>query len=391
MRENVRVCVPRLMQIGAGSRSTLPEILQALGNLRSPLIVTDKMMVRLGIAGAIKTVLEENGYRVGIYDAVLPDPTVSCVLDGIVQLEADEHDCVIGVGGGSPLDVAKAISVFSQHSRNVEDYRPPKQFNTPGLPLIAIPTTAGTGSEVTHHTVLINDATREKISCRGEGFVPLAAVIDYELTLSKPKRLSADNALDTLTHAMEAYVSPKRTLFSDRIALDCMRLVGKHIAGLREEHVAGEVREGLMLAAMFGGLAFTNASIGLVHGMSRPIGAIFHVPHGMGNAMLLPTLVEFALSSAPDRFAECARAIGFAQQHDDDAVANEKLVKGLREWNEALAVPSLRGFGIDAAEFIAEAERMTEDVIASGAHNNSPRIASKDEIVALYRELIAQA
>ena len=390
LRQEVRVCLPRLMQIGAGARHKLPEMLRSLsGSGARPLIVTDPMMVQLGVAAQISTLLGEAGFASGIFDAVTPDPTVSSVLAGVAVLEAGGHDCIIGLGGGSPLDVAKAVAVFARHSRDISFYRPPAEFNEPALPLIAIPTTAGTGSEVTHHTVLIDDATREKISCRGEAFVPLGAVVDYELTLSKPARLTADNALDTLTHAIEAYVSPRRTLFSDRMALDCMRLVGEHIDRIAAAPDDRAAREGLMMAAMLGGMAFSNASIGLVHGMSRPLGSTFHVPHGMSNAMLLPAVVDFALSAAPDRYADCARTIGFAAATDDAAVAGKKLVVGLRSWNERLNVPTLRGFGITPEAFVQETGRMADEAIASGAHRNTPRIASREEIIALYSDLIA--
>lgn len=152
--------------------------------------------------------------RVRFFDETIPDPTDLVVVKDLAMLKQGGFDCVIGFGGGSPIDTAKAIAVMSQHSDNILDYRPPMQFNKKGgLPVIAIPTTAGTGSEVTHHTVIVHSATQEKISCRGEAFVPTAAIVDYELTLSKPQRLTVDNALDTLTHGIEAYVSNSNSFF----------------------------------------------------------------------------------------------------------------------------------------------------------------------------------
>ena len=372
----------------SGSSARLGEIAAGLGITRA-LIVTDPGIVKFGLLEPALASLQAASIPVTIYSDVVADPPEAKVLDSL-QLARDAGiDGVIGLGGGSSMDAAKAVAVFSRHSRDIQFYRPPCEFNEPSLPLIAIPTTAGTGSEVTHHTVLIDDSTREKISCRGEAFVPQGAIVDYELTLSKPARLTADNALDTLTHAIEAYVSPKRTLFSDRMALDCMRLVGAHIETVRNAPENRAAREGLMLAAMFGGLAFSNASVGLVHGMSRPLGSTFHVPHGMSNAMLLPALVAFSLQSAPDRYADCARAIGLATDADDDAEAGRKLIAGLKEWNSRLSVPTLRSFGIDVDSFRREVGRMVDEAIASGAHRNSPRIADRDEIVALYDGLIA--
>ena len=384
MRETVRICIPRFLQIGKGSLDQVPDVLARIGSVRRPLIVTDEAMVRHGIAGRVRDRLAERNIQCGVFDGVIPDPTDEVVHAGLAALEADGHDCVIGLGGGSPLDTAKAIAVMARHPRDLLHYRPPREFDTPGLPMIAIPTTAGTGSEVTHHTVIVHAQTREKISCRGEAFVPAAAIVDYELTLSKPKRLIADNALDTLTHAIESYVSKKRTVFSDRMALDCMRLVGAHIEQAYGDTENTEARERLMLAATLGGLAFSNASICLVHAMSRPLGSLFHVPHGMSNAMLLPTVTEFSASAAPDRYADCGRAIGLACPGDGDAVAVGKLIDGLHAYQNRLEVPSMLAFGIDHDAFVDALDQMAEDALRSGAPNNNPRIADKKEIISLF-------
>lgn len=384
MRETVRICVPRFLQVGRGSLSHVPDVLARIGSVRRPLIVTDKVMVSHGMTGRVCESLADRNIQCGVFDGVIPDPTDEVVHAGLAALEAGGHDCVIGLGGGSPLDTAKAIAVMARHPRNLLHYRPPREFDTPGLPMIAIPTTAGTGSEVTHHTVIVHVETREKISCRGEAFVPAAAIVDYELTLSKPKRLIADNALDTLTHAIESYVSRKRTMFSDRMALDCMRLIGAHVRQAYDDTGNTEAREHLMLAATLGGLAFSNSSICLVHAMSRPLGSLFHVPHGMSNAMLLPTVTEFSTGAAPDRYADCGRAIGLADLGDDDAVAVRKLIDGLYAYNARLEVPSMLDFGIDREAFVDALDQMAEDALRSGAPNHNPRIADKEEIIALF-------
>ena len=203
MRETVRVCVPRILQIGKGSLDLIPDVLARIGSANRPLVVTDEVMVSQGIVGRVRERLAERNIRCGVFDGVIPDPTDEVVHAGLAVLEAGGHDCVVGLGGGSSMDAAKAMAVMARHPRDLLFYRPPREFDTPGLPMVAVPTTAGTGSEVTHHTVIVHAGTREKISCRGEAFVPAAAIVDYELTLSKPKRLIADNALDTLTHAIE--------------------------------------------------------------------------------------------------------------------------------------------------------------------------------------------
>ena len=385
-RDNVRVCVPRYMQIGKGSLSQLPEILNIIGSVKSPLIVTDKQMVKFGYVKKLQEILLKAGLKSSVFDDTIPDPTDTVVLNGIDILKKNKNDAVIGFGGGSPIDTAKAIAVLSQYSKNIQDYKPPSTFDKKGLPIIAIPTTAGTGSEVTHHSVIIDTKSNnfEKISCRGEGFVPIVSIVDYELTLSKPRRLTIDSAIDTLTHGIEAYVSKKATMFSDRMALDTIRLVQENIYAVDKDPKDLKAREGLMLAATLGGLAFSNASICLVHGMSRPLGSNFKVPHGLSNAMLLPTITEFSIDHAKSRYADCSRAGNFALSTDEDNVACEKLIKGLYKLNNDFDVPSMKTFGIDEKNFEGELENMATDAEVSGAPNLNPRVPTVNEMVDLY-------
>lgn len=389
MRKNVRICAPRYMQIGGESVAELPRILGSLPGEVKPLVVTDKTMRQVGVVDVVSGRLREGGFGFGVFDEIMPDPTDDMVLAGIDVLEQGGFNCVIAVGGGSPLDVGKAIAVMSQGSRNLLDYRPPNEHAGPALPLVAIPTTAGTGSEVSHHTVLVHSATREKISCRGEAFMPWAAIVDYELTMTKPRRLIADNALDTLTHAIEAYVSQKRTMFSDRMALESMRLVGTYLARGYDEPTDLEAREGLMLAATLGGLAFTNASIALVHAMSRPLGGTFYVPHGMSNAMLLFAVTRYSIEGARERYADCARAIGFAAPDDSDDASVEKLLAGISRYGEMFEVPTLSDLKIGAQDYLGEIERMADEAIVSGSPKNNPRIPTKQDIVEIYRTLVS--
>ena len=383
-RDNVRICVPRYMQIGKGSLNQLPEIIKTLDSVKSFLIVTDKQMVEFGYVKKLQDILSKARLKSNVFDDTVPDPTDTVVLNGINHLEKFKSEAVIGFGGGSPIDTAKAIAVMAKYSKNVQDYKPPTTFDKQSLPIIAIPTTAGTGSEVTHHAVIIDSKNNEKISCRGEGFVPTCAIVDYNLTLSKPRRLTIDSAIDTLTHGIEAYISKKATLFSDRMALDTIRLVTQNIYAVDKDPKDLKAREGLMLAATLGGLAFSNASICLVHGMSRPLGSNFKVPHGLSNAMLLPTITEFSIDYAKSRYADCSRAGNFAELNDDDNTACEKLVKGLYKMNKDFDVPSMRKFGIDERNFEEKLKNMATDAEVSGAPNLNPRVPTVNEMVDLY-------
>jgi alcohol dehydrogenase class IV len=252
--------------------------------------------------------------------------------------------------------------------------------------VIAIPTTAGTGSECTRFTVITDTERDEKMLIMGLAALPLAAIVDYELTYTVPARTTADTGVDSLTHALEAYVSKRANSFSDAMAVSAMALIGRHLRTAYAEPRNAEAREGMMLGATQAGLAFSNASVALVHGMSRPIGAHFHVPHGLSNAMLLPAVTRFSVSGAPARYAEAARAIGFASETDEEA-ACARLVAELERLNADLAVPMPGAYGIKEADWFAKTDLMAEQALASGSPANNPRVPTKEEIVALYREV----
>src|SRR5213076_2058612 len=234
---------------------------------------------------------------------------------------------------------------------HLRDYNVPAEIPQLGPPLIAIPTTAGTGSEVTRFTVVTDTATDEKMLIAGLACCPLAAVVDYELTLTMPLRLTADTGLDSLTHAIEAYVSRRANPFTDGLAKNAMGLIARHIRTACGEPGNHAAREAMMLGATTAGMAFSNASVCLVHGMSRPIGAFFHVPHGLSNAMLLPEITAFSAPAALDRYADCARAMGVAEEGEGSQAAVARLLDELRRLNRDLQVPSPKAYGIDQARY----------------------------------------
>jgi alcohol dehydrogenase class IV len=219
----------------------------------------------------------------------------------------------------------------------------------------------------------------------GLGCLPLAAIVDYELTFSVPPRITADTGVDSLTHALEAFVSVRANPFSDALAISAMRLIGANLRTAFHEPSNAAAREAMMIGATQAGIAFTNSSVALVHGMSRPIGAHFHVPHGLSNAMLLPAITRFGLESAPGRYASAARYIGMASEADSDAAACTKLAEGLDALNAELGVPSPKQHGIDGALWEAKLPIMAEQALASGSPANNPRVPNAEEIVALYR------
>jgi alcohol dehydrogenase class IV len=374
------------MVIGAGASQQVVAALAQLG-CRRPFIVSDRFMADYGYLDRLTDTLEEAGIAYASFIDTVPDPTSASIQQGLAALQQQAHDCVIALGGGSPIDSAKAIAFLAVHGGSMRDYKVPAINNVAGLPLIAIPTTAGTGSEVTRFTVITDEATDEKMLCTGTAFCPTVALVDYELTLSKPRRLTADTGLDSLTHAIEAYVSAKRNPFSDGMAQLAMAALARHLRTVCAEPDNRAAREAVMLAATQAGLAFSNASVCLVHGMSRPIGAFFHVPHGLSNAMLLPAVTAFSIDAAPQRYADCARFMGVATAQDSDRDANAKLLRELRQLNADLDVPTPRSYGIDKARYFKLLPVMAEQAQASGSPANNPRIPSLAEMIALYEEI----
>ena len=383
---STQVILPRILQVGEGASLQIPSVLASLGCNR-PLIVTDKMMVQLGYASRIQDCLSQQQISGDIFDDTVPEPTVSSIQAGVKKAREGDYDCIIALGGGSPIDSAKAIAILATHGGAMRDYKFPRMVIESGLPIIAIPTTAGTGSEVTRVTIITDETNDEKMLCVGIGFMPVAALIDFDLTLSLPSRISADTGIDALTHAMEAYVSQKASLYSDSQALSAMRLLGPNLRPVYRDGADKDAREAMMLGSTLAGVAFSNASVAMVHGMSRPIGACFHVPHGLSNAMLLPSVTAFSIPGAPERYADCARAMGVAAAQDSTEIANHKLLEELHALNDELQVPTPAQFGIDKQHFFEQLSVMAEQALASGSPSNNPRVPSSEEIIEIYKQL----
>ena len=383
---SAKIVLPRVLQIGAGASSEVGPILKSLG-LNNPLIVTDKVMVLLGYIESLQKSLVESEINADVFDDTVPEPTVASIQAGVKQVRNGNYDCVIALGGGSPIDSAKAIAILGKYGGEMRDYKFPRIVDEPGLPLIAIPTTAGTGSEVTKVTIISDEITDEKMMCLGIGFMPTVALVDYELSISVPARTTADTGIDAMTHAIEAYVSKKASAYTDIQAIAAMKLIGPNLRKVYHNGGDRDAREQMMLGSTLAGAAFSNASVALVHGMSRPIGAAYHVPHGLSNAMLLPAVTEFSIPAAPERYADCARAIGVANESDNTEVANNKLMAELHALNKELQVPSPEEFGIEREHFFNNMQTMAEQALASGSPANNPRAPNAEEIIELYKKL----
>jgi alcohol dehydrogenase class IV len=381
---NANIAAPRLLLVAGGAVKQVADVLGKFG-LSRPLIVTDPFMVKLGLIDRCLAPLAAAGIKADVFSDTIPEPVDTVIEAGVAVFAKAPYDCLIGFGGGSPIDTAKAMAILASGGGKMRDYKVPVAADRGAVPVIAIPTTAGTGSECTRFTVITDHERDEKMLINGLGCLPLAAIVDYELTLTVPPRTTADTGVDSFTHALEAFVSKRANPFSDALALAAMDLIGKNIRTAYAEPNNHAAREAMMIGATQAGLAFSNSSVALVHGMSRPIGAHFHVPHGLSNAMLLPAITRFSIHGAEPRYAQAARCSGFAATGDNDAVAATKLVSGLELLNQELAVPTPSGFGIKEADWTGKMALMAEQALASGSPNNNPRVPTAPEIEALYR------
>jgi alcohol dehydrogenase len=378
--------IPSIVIIGGGASAELLPQLRRLGAKRV-LVVTDAFMVKSGVVARLLAPLQENGMEIAVFDGVQPDPTVQNVRDGLALYRSSGAEAVVAIGGGSPLDAGKAISILTTNPEPLADYMGYHKIPKAGAPLLAIPTTAGTGSEVTKVAVITDTERDVKMMILDQHLLPVVALVDYELTLSMPAPLTAHVGVDTLTHGIEAYVSRKASEMTDPIALSCIRLAAAHLVNAWEEPGNLAAREGMMLSATQGGMAFANSSVCLVHGMSRPLGLLFHIPHGLSNAMLLPAVTRFSLAGAEARYATVARTMGLCAANASDASAAASLVEGLEKLNARLEVPRIRDFkGATLEVFEAALEKMASDALASGSPANNPVVPTAFEIVQLYRE-----
>lgn len=364
----VTLQLPPTLILGAGASQQAAAQAQRLG-MRRPLLVTSVYFRDSQAAALLQSALPT-----AVFDGVDPDPDLDVVAQGLAMLRAHEADGIVALGGGSAIDAAKAIAILATNPGPLQNYMGYNKIPGPGLPLIAIPTTAGTGSEVSRVTVITDRERNVKMMILDAYLVPTVALVDYELSLSTPPDLTAAVGLDSLTHALEAYVSRKASSFSDAMALEAGRLIVPHLRRAYTNPQDLPAKEAMMTGATLAGLAFSNASVALVHGMSRPLGAYFHIPHGLSNAMLLPAVTRFSVSADPQRYAAFGTHTGLAPD----------ICTALDAFNKDLNVPTLRSYGVAEAAFRSAMPKMADDALASGSPANNPRVPTREEILSLY-------
>ncbi|EEK89552.1 Iron-containing alcohol dehydrogenase [Bacillus cereus m1550] len=377
--------MPKSVLYGRNSLEKLGEQSKKLG--KRAFIVTDTIMEKLGYVEKCMQQLNKKGITVSTYNKVDAEPTNIHVLEALSLCKEEKCDFIIGIGGGSCIDAAKAVAVLYTNGGEVEDYvQKDIEIENNPLPLIAIPTTSGTGSEVTSVAVITNKKTDVKMMMKHPSFIPKVAIIDPVLTSSLSPQITAATGIDALCHAIEAYISKVSQPLTDVLALSAIESIMKYLRIAYEDGRNMEAREAMMIASLQAGIAFSNASVTLVHGMSRPVGALFHVPHGISNAILLPTVLEFTKTSAMKRLAKIGRSLNKDLYSNSDEEVADYTLGEIKKLCFDLRIPNLKEYGIDEIEFENAISKMASDAIESGSPANNPRVPSYDEIKELYRE-----
>ena len=375
---------PQQLTTGLGSIKRVGQIARSFGT--RALIVTDSIMESNGVVSEVQKYLQQENVEVVIYSKVNEEPHTEYVDEGAKVYEDSSCQFIIAVGGGSPIDAAKAIGTVVTHKAPIKSFMGINKIPGPNVPLIAIPTTAGTGSEVTRVTIITDNQEDVKMLILSNHLLPTVAICDAELTKTMPKRLTAATGLDALTHAVEAYISVKAQPITDMIALEAISLISRYLRQAWSNGSDMEARYHMMLASTLAGYAFSNSSVALVHGMSRPIGACFHVPHGISNAVLLPAVMRFTLPGNVTKFARIAEAMGENVSGLSMLEAAEKAVSSIERLCDDFNMVGLRNAGVPEEELKELAPKMAHDALASGSPGNNPRTANEEEIIKLYME-----
>lgn len=376
--------VPGQMITGAGALEMARDTLGQLG--KKAMIVTDKVMMELGNCAKVEKVLKSQKVEYTIYSEIAGEPTDVMIEKGLAQYKEEGCDFLVALGGGSPIDSMKAIGSLVKNGGNISDYMG-KVIDVEMPPMVAIPTTAGTGSEATQFTIITDTKKDIKMLLKGKVLIPSLAIIDPQFTMTAPPKITAATGLDALCHAVEAYTSRKAQTLSDTFAMSAVKRIFQYLPIAFRDGKNEEARVQMSVAALEAGIAFNNSSVTLIHGMSRPIGALFHVAHGLSNAMLMKECLSFALEGAYDRFADLGRAIGAADGADSDETASAKFQAAVVALTEELETPTLAEFGIDKEAFFNVIEKMAYDAMDSGSPQNTQREITQADIEQMYKNL----
>lgn len=376
----MRFTLPRDIYYGKGSM----EQLKSLKGERAVLVLGGGSMKRFGFVDKALSYLKEAGIEVKLIEGVEPDPSVETVFKGAEVMKEFKPDWIIAMGGGSPIDAAKAMWVFYEHpEKTFDDIKDP--FTIPELrskaKFLAIPSTSGTATEVTAFSVITDYKTEIKYPLADFNITPDVAIVDSELAETMPAKLTAHTGMDALTHAIEAYVATLHSPFSDPLALKAIEMIKEFL--VKSYDGDKEAREQMHYAQCLAGMAFSNALLGITHSMAHKTGAVFHIPHGCANAIYLPYVIDFNKKVALDRYAKIAKTLELSGQTDEELV--DSLTDLIKELNKKMSIPAtLKEYGLDEQEFNSKVDLISERAIADACTGSNPRQLNKDEMKKIF-------
>lgn len=381
-----RFILNEVSYFGAGARKQLPEVLARMG-LTKALVATDKGLLKVGTAKMVTDVLDDAKFPYEVYSEIKPNPTVTNVQQGVEAFRAAGADCLIAIGGGSSMDTAKGIGIVANNPEfaDVVSLEGCAATKHKSVPIIALPTTAGTGAEVTINYVIIDEKRQAKMVCVDPNDIPAVAIVDPELMYSLPKGLTAATGMDALTHAIEGYITRGAWVMSDMYELQAIKMIAESLPTAVEEPKNADAREAMALAQYIAAQAFSNVGLGLVHGMAHPMGSLFDVPHGVANALLLPTIMEWNKPVCIEKYGVIARTMGVDTTGMTADEAAQAACDAVRALAIRVGIPQhLADLGIKEADIEPLAQQAICDVCTPG----NPRDVAIDDIRALYRQVL---
>lgn len=373
--------IPQNIVVGAGSLKRLPELAKNLKKSKA-YIISGPHLEKIGMVDKCREALKAAGIESDAFTQTEGNPSTDTVAKAAEGFKSSNADFIVAFGGGSPLDVAKAVAVIASYGGNITDYEGGGKVPGPVVPMIAIPTTAGTGSEVTAFSVITDHSRNYKLTVVSNYLLPAYAILDPELITTVPKNTAAACGIDAMVHALEAFISKAASPFSDLFAKEALRLIGTSIRDYVLDRSNLAACEAMLTGSLFAGIAFSHARLGDVHAMSHPVSAYFDVAHGVANAVLLPTIVDYNMTYASEKYKYIYDCI-CEKPLDDNSFTPEMLAAEIRVLNDELGIPSsLSEVGVDSSLF----DKMADDAMKSGNILVNPRPTTKKDILALYAQ-----
>ena len=378
-----RIILNETSYFGAGSRSVLASEVKKRG-FKKVFVVTDNDLVKFGVAAQVTSVLEAAGIPFQIFSDVKQNPTVKQVKAGGAEFAASGADVIVAIGGGSPIDTAKAIGIIAANPEfaDVVSLEGIADTKNKSIPVIALPTTAGTAAEVTINYVITDEENVKKMVCVDPNDIAILSIVDAELMVSMPRGLTAATGMDALTHAVEGYITKGAWEMSDMFELKAIEMIAKHLPAVVENPSDVVARDGMATAQYIAGMGFSNVGLGLVHGMAHPLGAYFDIPHGVANALLLPIVMQYNMASAIDKYSDIAKAMGVNIDGLSKEAAAQAAVDAVKALAVKVGIPErLRDLKVTDDSLGKLAQSAFNDVCTPG----NPREVTLEEVLELYK------